>query len=109
MKTTSANGLPKAEAARRKLSRINSEVAVEAVVDDVNHHNIAELAEGMDLLLDGTDNFETRFLINDLAVKTRPAVGLWGVRGSRPGCRCRSCRARRRVCGACSRTRPGRR
>lgn len=64
-------GLPKAEAARRKLAVINSEVAVEAVVDDVNHLNIAELAEGVDLLLDGTDNFETRFLINDLAVKTK--------------------------------------
>lgn len=68
-------GLPKAEAARRKLARINSEVTVEAVVDDVNHRNIGELAEGADLLLDGTDNFETRFLINDLAVKTgRPWV-----------------------------------
>ena len=67
--------LPKAEAARRKLQRINSEVAVEAVVDDANHGNIRELAEGMDLLLDATDNFETRFLINDLAVKTdRPWI-----------------------------------
>ena len=44
--------LPKAEAACQKLRRINSEVAVEAIVDDVNHHNIAELAEGVDLLLD---------------------------------------------------------
>jgi molybdopterin-synthase adenylyltransferase len=67
--------LPKAEAARRKLARINSEVTVEAVVDDANHENIEDLAEGADLLLDGTDNFETRFLINDLAVKTgRPWV-----------------------------------
>jgi len=67
--------LPKAEAARRKLERINSQVAVEAVVDDVNHRNITELADGMDLILDATDNFETRFLINDLAVKTnRPWI-----------------------------------
>ncbi|MGQ9650966.1 MAG: ThiF family adenylyltransferase [Phycisphaerae bacterium] len=68
-------GLPKAEAARRKLARINSAVTVEAVVDDVNHTNIVNLAEGAHLILDGTDNFETRFLINDLAVKTgRPWV-----------------------------------
>lgn len=66
-----AAGLPKAEAARRKLTRINTAVSVEAVVADVNYRNIDSLAEGADLLLDGTDNFETRYLINDLAVKTR--------------------------------------
>ena len=65
-----AAGLPKAEAARQKLTRINSTIHVEAVVTDVNASNIQTLAEGADLLLDGTDNFETRFLINDLAVKS---------------------------------------
>ncbi len=70
-----AANLPKAEAARRKIQRINSSIDVEAVVTDVNHRNIEKLGEGADLLLDGTDNFETRFLINDLAVKTdRPWV-----------------------------------
>lgn len=70
-----ASNLPKAEAAKRKLQRINSKITVEAVVTDVNHRNIEQLGEGADLLLDGTDNFETRFLINDLAVKTeRPWV-----------------------------------
>jgi len=70
----SAN-LPKAQAAAGKLRRINSQVAVDPVVIDVNATNIERLAEGADLLLDGTDNFETRFLINDLAVKTeRPWV-----------------------------------
>jgi molybdopterin-synthase adenylyltransferase len=64
-------GLPKAEAARCKLQKINSRVAVEAVVDDLNHTNIVDLAAGANLILDGTDNFETRFLINDLAVKTK--------------------------------------
>jgi adenylyltransferase/sulfurtransferase len=64
-----AAGLPKAEAAGAKLHRINSEVAVEAVVADVNPANIERMAAGCDLLLDGTDNFETRYLINDLAVK----------------------------------------
>lgn len=70
-----ASNLPKAEAARRKLQRINSKVEIEAAVTDVNHRNIEQLCDRADLLLDGTDNFETRFLINDLAVKTgRPWV-----------------------------------
>jgi len=70
-----AAGLPKAEAAGRKLRRINSDVTVEAQVIDVNAANIEWLAEDAEVLLDGTDNFETRFLINDLAVKTgRPWV-----------------------------------
>ncbi|HUU86083.1 MAG TPA: ThiF family adenylyltransferase [Phycisphaerae bacterium] len=61
--------LPKAEAARRKLRRINSQVSLEVVVSDVNHTNVERHVEGADLLLDGTDNFETRYLINDLAVR----------------------------------------
>ncbi len=66
-----AANLPKAQAAATKLARINSEVTVEPVVVDVNPDNIERLADGAELILDGTDNFETRFLINDLAVKTR--------------------------------------
>ncbi|MCC7290887.1 MAG: ThiF family adenylyltransferase [Phycisphaerales bacterium] len=70
-----ASGLPKAEAAARKLRRINPDVEVEPHIVDVHPGNIECLAEGADVLLDGTDNFETRFLINDLAVKTgRPWV-----------------------------------
>ncbi len=70
-----AANLPKAQAAANKLRRINSEITVEPVVADVNPGNIEELSRGMDVLLDGTDNFETRFLINDLAVKSnRPWV-----------------------------------
>ncbi len=61
--------LPKSIAAQKKIARINPEVQVEAVVQDVNHTNIEQLAAGKDLLLDGTDNFETRFLINDVSVK----------------------------------------
>jgi len=61
--------LPKAEAARRKLQTINSEVQVEAVVTDVHAGNIERLIAGSDLILDGTDNFETRYLINDAAIK----------------------------------------
>lgn len=64
-----AGGVPKAEAARRRLAEINSDVRVTAVVDDVNHTNIARYAVGADLILDGLDNFEARYLANDFAVK----------------------------------------
>jgi molybdopterin-synthase adenylyltransferase len=61
--------IPKAEAAKRKLARINSQVEVTAIVDDVNHRNIEKYAAGADILIDGLDNFETRYLANDCAVK----------------------------------------
>jgi adenylyltransferase/sulfurtransferase len=64
-----ADSIPKAEAARRKLAGINSQVKVTAIVDDVNHGNIEQLAAGCDIILDGVDNFETRFVVNDAAVK----------------------------------------
>jgi adenylyltransferase/sulfurtransferase len=61
--------LPKSVAAQKKIARINPDITVEAIVQDVNHTNIEQLAAGKDLLLDGTDNFETRFLINDVSIK----------------------------------------
>jgi adenylyltransferase/sulfurtransferase len=64
-----AENLPKAEAAARKLSAINSSVHVEPVVTDIDRTNIVELTQDADLILDGTDNFEIRYLINDVAVK----------------------------------------
>ncbi len=64
-----AAGLPKAEAARRKIAQINSQVKVTAVVDDINFRNIQQLAADADILMDGLDNFETRYLANDYAVK----------------------------------------
>jgi adenylyltransferase/sulfurtransferase len=64
-----AAGLPKAVAAEAKLRRINSQVQIEAVVADVDSTNIASLLQGVELILDGTDNFETRFLLNDAALK----------------------------------------
>jgi len=64
-----ADGLPKAIAAANKLRQINSEVVVEPVVADLTHNNIAALADDVDVIVDGTDNFATRFLINDFAVK----------------------------------------
>ncbi|MAE65118.1 MAG: thiamine biosynthesis protein ThiF [Phycisphaeraceae bacterium] len=61
--------LPKAEAARMQIARVNRQVEVTAIVDDVNASNVEKLAEGCDVILDGLDNFETRFLLNDVAVK----------------------------------------
>jgi molybdopterin/thiamine biosynthesis adenylyltransferase len=61
--------LPKAEAARRHIERLNSCVKVTAHVADVVPGNIEALLEGAEIVLDGTDNFETRYLINDLAVR----------------------------------------
>jgi adenylyltransferase/sulfurtransferase len=62
-------GLPKAKAAERQLRRINSEVEIEGIVADANFTNIEGFAEGADIIMDGLDNFETRFLINDVSLK----------------------------------------
>ena len=80
-----AESLPKAIAAARKISTINSQILVEPKVEDVVPTNIETLLDGMDIILDGTDNFETRYLINDFAVEhSRPwiysaAVGSYAV------------------------------
>ena len=78
-------GLPKAVAAQKRLRQVNSLVAVEPLVLDVNYKNVEFLVDGMDLILDATDNFETRFLLNDVAVKHRKpwiygaSVGSYGL------------------------------
>ena len=64
-----SENLPKAIAAQRKLQKINTKVKIEGIVTDVNYANIEELTQGVDIIIDGTDNFETRFLINDFCVK----------------------------------------
>ena len=80
-----AESLPKAIAAARKIAGFNSQIMVEPKVEDLVPANIEALLEGFDLILDGTDNFETRYLINDYAVScSRPwiysaAVGSYGV------------------------------
>ncbi len=80
-----AESLPKAIAAARKIAAFNSEIVVEPRVEDLIPTNIEALLEGMDVILDGTDNFETRYLVNDYAVKTSipwvyaAAVGSYGV------------------------------
>ena len=77
--------LPKAIAAARKIAAFNSEIVVEPRVEDVVPGNVNVLLDGMDVILDGTDNFETRYLVNDYAVKSSlpwiyaAAVGSYGV------------------------------
>lgn len=61
--------LPKAVTAAKKLQHVNSEVKVEALVEDINADGIESLVRDTDLVLDATDNFETRYLINDVCVK----------------------------------------
>ena len=64
-----AESLPKAIAAARKIAAFNSAIVIEPKVEDLVPANIEALLEGMSLVLDGTDNFETRYLINDYAVE----------------------------------------
>jgi len=64
-----SESLPKAIAAARKIAAFNSQIVVEPKVDDVVPANIENLLAGIEVILDGTDNFETRYLINDFAVK----------------------------------------
>jgi len=78
-------GLPKAAVAEKKLRAINSDVEVEGVIEDVTCQNIDRLCRDSDLIVDGTDNFETRFLMNDFAVREKlpwiygACVGSYGV------------------------------
>lgn len=80
-----AESLPKAIAAARKIAAFNSQVVVEPKVEDLTPANIQALLQGIQLILDGTDNFETRYLINDFAVDSNlpwiysAAVGSYAV------------------------------
>lgn len=65
-----ASRSPKAIAACETLATINSSIQYEPIVDDLRSETMEALVDGCDLVLDGTDNFETRFLINDVCVKT---------------------------------------
>lgn len=62
-------GIPKAISAGNRLKKINSEIEIVSEVKDVNYTNVESLIENKDLILDGTDNMETRFLINDACIK----------------------------------------
>ena len=78
-------GIPKSVAAAEKLGRVNSDVKIEAMVKDLNHMNAEKIIGGVDLVLDGTDNMQTRFLINDVCVKSKipwiytAAIGTYGM------------------------------
>src|SRR5437763_14486788 len=73
--------LPKAIACVNHLAEINSEIETEALIADVNYSNVERIIEGSDIVLDGTDNFATRYLINDACVKH----GITGVYGAAVG------------------------
>ncbi len=64
-----AQHLPKAIAAARQLQRINSDIRVDAIIEDINADGIESLISETDLVLDATDNFETRYLLNDVCIK----------------------------------------
>ncbi len=64
-------GKAKATASKQHLHKINSQIQIEAVVDDLRAENVSELLRGIDVVLDGADNFETRYLINDFAVQNK--------------------------------------
>ena len=70
--------LPKAVAAARKIRSFNSEIEVDARVEDLIPANAEELLNGADIILDGTDNFETRYLINDYRGEIQAALDLYG-------------------------------
>ena len=77
-----AESIPKALAAARKIAAFNSQIVVEPQVSDLTPANIQALLGGMQLILDGTDNFETRYLVNDYAVKHSVPWIYAGVVGS---------------------------
>jgi adenylyltransferase/sulfurtransferase len=62
-------GIPKAQAASEKLKKINSHIKVEGMVKDLNPRSIKQIVNDIDIILDGTDNMETRYLINDISIK----------------------------------------
>ncbi|WP_338449037.1 ThiF family adenylyltransferase [Niallia oryzisoli] len=64
-----ANHLPKVVAAEKKLKKINFSVTIDAIISDVNLDNAEDLLKEFDVILDGTDNFQSRYLINDVSVK----------------------------------------
>jgi adenylyltransferase/sulfurtransferase len=74
--------LPKVVAAAEKLRAVNSEITIEPVITDVTSRNVERLILGADVILDGTDNLETRFLINDAALKVKKPWIYGGALGS---------------------------
>lgn len=97
--TDARRGVPKAEAAKARLAKVNAEVRVRAFVDDLTARNVRRYREGVDVIVDGLDNLETRYVLNDAAVEAGipyvygAAVGTSGmfatiVPGATPCLRC---------------------
>jgi len=78
-------GLPKAWVAAKKLRKVNQKIKIKSVIEDLNNSNIEGVIESADLVIDGTDNMETRFLINDVCIKHKipwiygSAIGTYGM------------------------------
>ncbi|MBP1932739.1 thiazole biosynthesis adenylyltransferase ThiF [Ammoniphilus resinae] len=83
--SNAAEQLPKAIAAKERLSRVNSGVEIEAIISDVSPQELDTLVPGVDLILDATDNFDIRLMINDAAQKYNipwiygACVGSYGI------------------------------
>jgi adenylyltransferase/sulfurtransferase len=77
-----AAGRPKAEAAAARLASVNSGIRIEPVVADLNPRNVERLIDGAAVVIDGTDNFQTRYLLNDACVKHRTPLVYGGVVGT---------------------------
>ena len=73
---------PKAQAAARRLRQINAAVEIQPVIERLTADTVARLAEGVDVILDGTDNFATRFIVNDFCVKNSLPWVFAGVVGA---------------------------
>ncbi len=78
-----AEAMPKAEAAKRRLSAVNSGVTIHAVVADLSADNAERILEGATVLVDGTDNFDTRFLLNDVSIRLGIPYVYGGAVGTR--------------------------
>ena len=74
--------IPKAIAAQRALSKANSTITIEGIVSDVNSTNVESFCRDADVILDGLDNLETRYLVNDVAMKQRIPWVYGGALGS---------------------------
>ena len=71
--------LPKAIAAKQRLQQINSEITIDSLIADVHGLNIEEIIKGSFVILDATDNFETRMIVNDAAVKHGYSFYIWSM------------------------------
>ncbi|MEM0053113.1 MAG: HesA/MoeB/ThiF family protein [Nitrososphaeria archaeon] len=77
-------GKTKVESALEKLHKINPEIMVEGIVDEINEENVDKLVEGVDVVVDGMDNFKTRFLLNEACVRlSKPFIhaAVYGLEG----------------------------